>query len=226
MKTALVLGGTGLTGMYVLQQLIADDDYAQIIILTRRSVSPKSEKIINITTDFNDLSFLESIPKIDTIFSCLGTTRKLTPDLNQYRKIEIGIPYKVIQFCLNNKKELQNVHFISAIGADVDAKNFYLNIKGEAELCLQLLDIPHLFIYRPSLILGNRKESRLGEDVGQFLAPIINTVLRGKLTKYKAMPAKDIARAMVVNDKRTDMPNLSYYYVDTMLNVLKFLPHE
>lgn len=225
MKTALVLGGTGLTGMYVLKNLIENDAYDKIILLTRRAVSPKSDKIVNITTDFNDLTFLEQIDQVDSIFSCLGTTKKQTPDLNQYRKIEIGIPYKVIQYCLNHKKGLQNVHFISAIGADANAKNFYLNIKGEAELCLQLLDIPHLFIYRPSLLLGNRKESRLGEDVGQFIAPAINKLLMGSMTKYKALHAKDLAKSMIINDLRVDMPALSYYFVDTILNILKYKPN-
>lgn len=226
MKTALVLGGTGLTGMYVLKNLIENEAYDKIILLTRRKVSPKSDKIVNIITDFNDLTFLEQIEQIDSVFSCLGTTKKQTPDLNQYRKIEIGIPYKVIQYCIKHKKGLKNVHFISAIGADVDAKNFYLNIKGEAELCLQLLEIPYLFIYRPSLILGNRKESRLGEDIGQLIAPTINKLLIGNLTKYKAIHAKDIAKAMVINDNRKEMPSLSYYLVDTILNILKFQPNK
>jgi uncharacterized protein YbjT (DUF2867 family) len=52
-------------------------------------------------------------------------------------------------------------------------------------------------VLRPSLLLGQRDEGRLGEDVAKRLTPLIAPLLVGPLERYRPIAARDVARAMV-----------------------------
>lgn len=199
MKTAIILGSSGLTGSFLLKNLILDKEYEQIILINRKSIGITEPKVREIIFDFKGDLNLDTFDKIDSIFSCLGTTRKKTPDLNQYREIEIEIPIRIAILAL--KKGLTTLHLISSIGASPNSSNFYLKIKGEAEERLTSLQIPSLHIYRPSLLIGPRKENRLIEKIFMFSMPILNTLLFGKATKYKSMEVENLSKSMIANDK-------------------------
>lgn len=218
MKTALILGSTGLTGSFVLEKLLTDSEYDKIILLNRKPSGISHVKIHEIITDFKSEIDLKSISKIDSIFSCLGTTRKKTPDLSQYRSIEIEIPYKIAKISI--EKGLQSLHFISSIGASTKSNNYYLKIKGEAEEKLASLDIPHLHIYRPSFLIGPRKENRLIEKIFMFIMPIFNPFMFGKASKYKSMQIENLSKSMIAIDKLTsNLPIEIHEYENIMKNI-------
>ncbi len=199
-KTALVLGSTGLVGSLLLEELLKDDIYKNIILIARRSCGIQDAKIQEIVTDFSNYDFMQQVIPVDTIFSCLGTTKKRTPNLAEYRKIEIEIPQTIAQRCLL-KGRLNAIHIVSAIGANATSYNFYSKIKGEMEAAISALEIPRTFIYRPALILGNRRnDNRFLEKMGAKLAPIMDSLLSKKMIKYHSIPAQDIARSMLYND--------------------------
>ncbi len=219
MKTALILGSSGLTGSFILEKLIIDTDFDKIILLNRKQsglVNPKIEEII---TDFKEEINFESIAKIDSIFSCLGTTRKKTPDLSQYREIEIEIPYKIAKIAL--KKGLQSLHFISSVGASSKSSNFYLKIKGESEEKLASLNIPHLHIYRPSLLIGHRKENRLTERIFMFIMPIFNPFMIGNASKYKTMQIENLSKSMIQIDKITTKIGAEIHEYESIMKNIK-----
>jgi nucleoside-diphosphate-sugar epimerase len=199
MKTAIILGSSGLTGSFILEKLIKDNQYVKIILLNRKKSGIENSKIEEIITDFKNEFNLDSIEKIESIFSCLGTTRKKTPDLNQYRAIEIEIPFKIATIGL--QKGLKTMHFISSVGADSKSSNFYLKIKGEAEEKLAALKISNFNIYRPSLLIGPRKENRLVEKIFAFIMPLFDPLIFGKLSKYKTMQIENLSRSMISKDK-------------------------
>ncbi len=218
MKTALILGSSGLTGSFILEKLILDTDFDKIILLNRKESGILNPKIQEIITDFKVEINFESIAKIDSIFSCLGTTRKKTPDLSQYRAIEIEIPCMIAKLAL--KKGLQSIHFISSVGASNKSSNFYLKIKGEAEEKLASLNIPHLHIYRPSLLIGPRKESRLVEKIFMSIMPIFNPLMIGKATKYKTMQIENLSKSMIAIDKKaTNLAVQIHEYESIMKNI-------
>ncbi len=208
-KTALILGSSGLVGSILLQKLLNHSSYQHIIIVVRKSQQIVHPKLIEIVTDFNSPISWENFPKIDSIFSCLGTTRNKTPDLANYRKIEIEIP---LQFCtIGLKQNLQKFHYISSVGANKESRNFYLKMKGEAEHELIKQGIPHLYLYRPSLLIGNRKETRFGEDIGKFFAPLFNFLMIGALSKYKSMKVEHLAESIIQYDLEETDKNLSIF---------------
>ena len=86
---------------------------------------------------------------------------------------------------------------ISAMGANAQSNIFYNRTKGEMEQAVLNQEIPNTYILRPSLILGERDEKRLGESFGAVLLKITHVILIGKLKKYRAIEADCIANAML-----------------------------
>ena len=159
---------------------------------------------------------LDEIEKIDSIFSCLGTTRKKTPDLDAYHKIEVDIPNQFAK--LGNQKGLTKFHYISAVGANVNSSNFYLKMKGGAEKTLENTGIKQLFLYRPSLLIGNRTEYRLTENISAKIFPLINFFLRGNLSKYKSIEAEKVAQSLLANDLHATSNKVSILHYNEIIN--------
>jgi len=215
-KTALVLGSSGLIGSLLLEKLFNHPDYSTIITIVRKPQQINHPKLIEIVTDFNSEINLDDIETIDSIFSCLGTTRKKTPDLDAYHKIEVDIPNQFAK--LGIQKGLTKFHYISAIGANTNSSNFYLKMKGEAERTLQKNNIKQLFLYRPSLLIGNRAEYRLAENISAKVFPLINFFLRGNLSKYKSIEAEKVAQSLLENDLQLNSEKVSVLYYNEIIN--------
>lgn len=215
-KTALILGSTGLIGSLLLDKLLKHSDYSKVITIVRKPQQLNHPKIMEIVTDFNSEINLDDLESIDSIFSCLGTTRKRTPDLHAYRKIEIDIPVQFAQ--LGNKKGLTKFHYISSVGANATTSNFYLKMKGEAEKALQQENVKQLFLYRPSLLTGNRAEYRLAENISAKILPLFNPFLVGNLSKYKSIAAEKVAQALLENDLHITSEKISVLYYNEIMN--------
>lgn len=195
MAKAIILGSTGLVGSYALEHLLNDNYFSEVTALVRRPLAIKHEKLSVIITDFKEIPNLEG----EIIFSCLGTTKKKTPDAEVYRNIEIGIPVAVAQKLKN--RGLKQFHYISAMGVGPKSFGSYSQNKWEAETRLSALSLPALFIYRPSLIYGPREDKRWLEDVSNGILSVFDPLFIGKLKKIKRIHAETIARAMIRNAK-------------------------
>ncbi|MFV0185327.1 NAD(P)H-binding protein [Empedobacter falsenii] len=215
-KTALILGSTGLIGSLLLEKLLNDPNYSKVITIVRKPQQLNHPKLVEIVTDFNSEINLDDVKSIDSIFSCLGTTRKKTPDLNAYRKIEIDIPVQFAQ--LGNKKGLTKFHYISSVGANATTSNFYLKMKGEAEKALQQENVKQLHLYRPSLLTGDRPENRTIENMSAKFFALINVFLRGNLSKYKSIAAEKVAQALLENDVHATSEKVSVLYYNEIMN--------
>ncbi|MCD8538478.1 MAG: NAD(P)H-binding protein [Leadbetterella sp.] len=189
---ALILGSTGLVGSHVLQKTLADDAFQEVTVWVRRNPGFTHPKLKVVVTGFQDLPDAEA----DVVFSCLGTTRKKTPDHNLYHFIEVTLPVSTAG--LLQKKGLQQFHYISSIGTTRNSRGAYLKNKWAAESGLEALGIPSLYLYRPSLIFGERKETRFLEDISNSLFSLIHPFLS---KKYRRIAAETIAEAMIRNAK-------------------------
>ena len=215
-KTALVLGSSGLIGSLLLEKLFNHPDYATIVAIVRKPQQINHPKLIEIVTDFNSEINLDEIEQIDSIFSCLGTTRKKTPDLDAYHKIEVDIPNQFAK--LGNQKGLTRFHYISAVGANASSSNFYLKMKGEAEKTLENDGLKQLFLYRPSLLIGNRAEYRLAENISAKVFPLINIFLRGNLSKYKSIEVEKVAQSLIENDLHSTSNKVYILHYNEIIN--------
>jgi len=204
-KTALLAGATGLTGKLLLQLLLKSSFYRKVTVLARKSTGIQHDKLTEIITDFDDWN--QGV-EADDVFICLGTTIKKAKTKQAFKKVDQDYPVKIATLQLAAGS--QQLAVISAMGADANSLIFYNRVKGNMEKELLLLSYPHLFIFRPSLITGNREEKRNGEKTAVFLARFINPLLLGPLKKYRSVSAKAIASCMLhyTNSNKSPMTKL------------------
>jgi len=195
MKTALIFGSSGLIGSYLLDLIVNDNNYNKIKLFVRSKPVNTSPKIEIIKTDFNNLINHKDSIVGDVCFFCIGTTRKNTPDKNEYINIEYNLPIEVAKIAKSNS--VNYFVYVSSIAANTNASGLYLKNKGRAEEELKKLNFLKLSIMRPSILLGTRKEKRVGEKIGIFAMKTLSPLFLGKMKKYKPVKAKNVAKTML-----------------------------
>ncbi len=195
-KTAIVFGASGLVGSKLVKELLINPAYSQVLIVTRKPLVIINPKIQEITLgNYKSYNFSETNISDVHVFCCLGTTIKKAGTKDEFKKVDYELPLEVGNWAIS--KDIQTFVVISSIGANPDTKNFYLKTKGELEEALKLLGFDHLYILRPSLLLGERNEFRLGEEIAKMFSGVLNLTLRGSFKKYKPISAVKVAKAMV-----------------------------
>ena len=195
MKIALLFGASGLIGSHLLNQLISNNNYFKIKLFVRSSIDITDPKIEIIQTDFNNLENHREDIKGDDCFFCIGTTKKNSPDKNEYKRVELEVPKQIAQIAKSNF--VNSFVFVSSGYADPKSSGDYLKFKGEVEEELKKLNFPKLGVMRPSFLLGDRKEKRVGEKIGIFIFKLISPLLLGPLKKMKPIHSEIVARSMI-----------------------------
>jgi len=194
-RTALLAGATGLVGSHVLEFLLADPDWSRVVTVGRRTTSRQHEKLEQRALDLGELETVSDLPHVDDVFCCLGTTIKQAGSQPAFRLVDhafvvglarAGLHAGATQFLL-----------VSAIGADPDSRVFYSRVKGETEAAIRKLPYRGIQLFRPSLLLGERPEFRLGERIAMLGAPVLPVLLFGRWRRYRPIQAATVARAMV-----------------------------
>ena len=195
MKTALLFGSSGLVGGHLLNELIQNDNYNKIKLFVRSVPEISNPKIEIIKTDFNNLKNHKEDIKGDDCFFCIGTTKQNSPNKNEYRRVELEVPKQVAQIAKSNS--VNSFFFVSSGYADSKSSGDYLKFKGEVEEELKRLDFSKLGIMRPSFILGDRKEKRVGEKIGILIFKLLSPLLLGPLKKMRPIHSETVAKAMI-----------------------------
>ena len=207
--TATIIGRTGVIGNHLLNELLIDPYFDSVRILVRRPFDlthPKLEKKI---VDFNDSdSLLVALSNSNVVFCSIGTTqKKVKGDKEAYRKIDFEIPTKLARF--SKMAGCENFILVSSIGANSKSGNFYLQLKGEVEDLVKTIGLRSLHIMRPSFLLGERKEFRLGESIGKPFMKIFSFAIPAR---YRPIAASDVAKAMAAIARRNDKGIFVYEY--------------
>ena len=199
MKTALIFGSSGLIGNELFKTILLNNSYDKIKVFVRSIPEINNPKVEIIKTDFTNLEQYKDKIIGDECFFCIGTTKKDTPDKDEYRRIEYNIPIDVAKIAKANS--INSFFYISSIGANPNASSNYLKNKGQVEEELKNLNFSKLAIIRPSLLVGNRKSFRLGEII---FTPIMNTLTFfafGSLKKYKPIKIENVVKATLYISK-------------------------
>ena len=199
-RTALVVGASGLVGGHCLQYLIKDDVYSSVTILVRKEIALQHPKLHQHIVNFDRLDENSSLIKADDIFCCLGTTISKAGSKANFKKVDLEYPLKAAQIALANGAN--QYLLVTAMGANKWSLIFYNRVKGEVEDALKKPGYQAVHIFRPSLLLGERKETRVGEKLGTILFNATSPLFLGPLKKFRAIQAKAVAGAMVVCAKR------------------------
>ncbi|MDA7636268.1 NAD(P)H-binding protein [Candidatus Pelagibacter sp.] len=195
MKTALLFGSSGLVGGHLLNQLINDNKYSKIKLFIRKDPEISDPKVEVIKTNFNNLQNHKEDIKGDDCFFCIGTTKQNSPDKNEYRRVELDMPKEIAQIAKLNS--VNSFVFVSSGYADPKSSGDYLKFKGEVEEELKKLNFPKLGIMRPSFLLGDRKEKRIGEKIGIFIFKLLSPLFLGPIKKMKPIHSATVAKAMI-----------------------------
>ena len=195
MKTALIFGSSGLVGKNLLNQIINNSNYSKVKIFVRSSLEISDQKVEIINTDFKDLEKIKNLIVGDDCFFCIGTTKKNSPDKNEYRRIELDLPKKIAQISKSN--DIRSFIYVSSGFADPKNSGDYLKFKGLVEEEIKSLNFEKIGILRPSFLLGNRKEKRVGEKIGIFIFKLLSPLFVGPFKKMKPIHSEIVAKAMI-----------------------------
>lgn len=199
--TATLIGATGLIGNYLLEELLSDPFYNTVSILIRRPMVKTHPKLEKKIVDFNDSdSLLVALSNSDVVFCTIGSTmKKVKGDKAAYRKIDFDIPVNLARFC--KMTGCEKFILVSSLGANSKSLNFYQKLKGETDEAVKYFGVKTIHIMRPSILLGDRKESRLGEDISKAVMTSLSFLIPAK---YKPIHGKIVAKAMLALSKKNE----------------------
>lgn len=195
MRTALVAGATGLVGGHLLRLLLEDAAYERVTALVRRGVPLSHRKLVQREINFDLLRDLAGSTRVHDVFCALGTTMRQAGSRNAFRKVDFTYVTELAR--LASDQRASQFLLVSSLGANPRSRVFYNRVKGEAEDAVRQLRFDAIHILRPSLLVGDRKESRPGERLGIVVARLATPFLVGPLRPYRPIAAETVARAMV-----------------------------
>jgi uncharacterized protein YbjT (DUF2867 family) len=185
----VVAGASGLVGTQLLMILLEDARVSHVLSLGRRNLAdvggPKLEQRI---VSFADLAPLEAH---DACFIALGTTMKTAGSEAAFRAIDFEAVLAVAR--ASKAAGASKLGLVSALGASATSSVFYSRTKGEAEDAVKQLGFETVVIARPSLLAGDRKESRLGERLGLAAASVFRFAIP---KRYRSVEASAVASSL------------------------------
>lgn len=194
-RTALVAGSSGLVGGHLLRQLLDNPAYDRVTALTRRALPLTHKKLVQQVVDFDRLAEVGDFPRVHDIFCCLGTTIRQAGSQDAFRKVDMTYVAELGRMAVRHRTTQFLV--VTALGADPRSRVFYNRVKGETEEAIRRLQFEGIQIFRPSLLLGKREQSRPAERIAGLLSPLVGWVMMGPLARYRPIKAATVARAMV-----------------------------
>ena len=213
-RAALLAGATGLIGSQVLDLLLADPTWSRVVSLVRwpRQESSREQKLTERVVDFDSLSEVQELPPIDDAFCCLGTTMKQAGSRAAFRRVDHDYVVATARLALANGA--RRFLLVTAVGSSPKALNYYSRVKAEVESSVAGLGFEALHIFQPSILFGNRRESRPGERLGITAAKRLNWTLIGPLRRFRGIDSARVAKAMVQAAKSETTGRQIYVYDD------------
>lgn len=192
-EIAIVIGATGLIGRALVDKLAEAAHIDQVITLTRSEAEHPSAKVNNKVVDFDRLEDYTSFFKGDLFFSCLGTTRKKAGSVFDQRRVDLDYQYNAAELAAS--QGVDHYLLVSSSGANADSNNSYLQMKGELEQRVLALPFNRISIFRPSLLLGQRSELRVGEKIAGYFLSVLCKI--PWLRRFRPIHGEKVAAKMI-----------------------------
>ena len=193
MRTAIVIGATGLVGSNLVNMLLKDSRFEQVKVLVRRPMEIANDKLEQHVVDFDAPDNWKKLVTGDVLYSAMGTTLRQAGSKAAQYKIDYMYQYQVAKAAAANG--VPEYVLISAAGSNPDSAVFYSRIKGELERDVQKLPFETIHIIRPGMLAGEREKVRTGELLGVGVMNVLS--MSPGLKKLKPIQAKEVARAML-----------------------------
>lgn len=193
-RSALIVGATGLVGQALLEKLLLTNHYQKVTIFTRHKLNVEHPKLRQYVVNFDQLEKYQEQLRVDDLYCCLGTTIKKAKTKDAFKLVDYHYPLNLAK--LAAQAGTKQFIVITAMGADPRSFFFYNRVKGELEEALRHIKLPAVQIIRPSLLLGDRNEYRLGESLASQLSRLFPFIFKGRLAQYAPIHAAQVAQAM------------------------------
>jgi len=193
-KGIVIAGATGEVGKRLASKLIAHNPNRPIIALVRQINTELPEQVIQIKTDYKNLNNVVLDHPIEMAYCCLGTTIKQAKSKDAFYKVDHDYPVQFAHWVQTH--DCNRFVCITATGANHNSKNYYLKVKGETEHDLTQRHFSHLWLIRPSLLLGDRNEFRFGEFLGAIIGRLLSPIMVGPFEKYRPIQMMTLASTM------------------------------
>jgi len=217
-RTALLVGATGLVGGHCLRLLLADDAWSQVVVLARRRLPASHPKLVARLVDFDRLGQLSGFPRVTDVFCALGTTIARAGSRPEFYKVDFTYVAETAR--LAAVSGARQFLLVSALGADPASNIFYSRVKGEGEEAVKKLPLAGIQIFRPSLLSGERTETRPLERLGVAVFSALSFAMVGPLRRYRPVAAADVARAMLEVARR-ETPGVHVYDPDRIEEIAR-----
>ena len=197
---ATVIGSTGLTGSFLVRQLLADATITAVTSVSRKSLSISSAKLTEVlVSDLAELPSIESTLRGDLYFCCLGTTMKMAGSKENFEKVDHAA---ILAFArIAKAHEATSFTLVSAMGANPTSMFFYNQVKGRTEDDVRALRLRSLIIFRPALLIGPRLEFRTAERVAAKALVPLSRLLPSRAQKSLVTIAQTLAKRMLNEGK-------------------------
>lgn len=190
----MIAGASGLVGSACLHTLLQSPRWTRVLALSRRPLPVTHSKLETLVSDFATVPPLP--PLEDACFLCaLGTTIRKAGSQEAFREIDLRLPVALAKAAF--EAGARHCAVVSSVDASAGSSNFYLRVKGEMEDAIRALGYPSLDIFRPSMLVGERAESRPAERVGIAAAQLLAPLLVGAWQRYRPIAAGRVGEAMV-----------------------------
>jgi uncharacterized protein YbjT (DUF2867 family) len=216
MKTAIVIGATGLVGSFITLKLLDDSRYDKVKVFVRNSLELNHPKLEEHIVNFDKLELWNEYVTGDELYSALGTTIKKAGGKEAQYKIDYTYQFEVAKAAseIGVKKYL----LVSSMGANYKSGNFYLRLKGKLDEAVQQLSFNQILIFRPSILIGKRSEKRFGESLGIKIARIISKFIPA-LKRYHPIEASSVAEAMIKSANQNLSDKIKIYQPEEILKI-------
>lgn len=213
---AILIGATGLIGRALLNELLLDDTFSEVTVLTRRSTGSSHDKLIEKIVDFDQIKSSGIVLNFDVLFSALGTTIKTAGTQERQWEIDFDMQFNTAQ--LASDAGTQKLVLLSSAGASAKSKVFYSRMKGELDDAVQKLNFAQISIIRPSMLVGKREEFRWKEKA---FTPIMYAFswIPG-IRKYRPIKDVIVAKAMI-NASKEQVKNYAVYELQAVFDLAK-----
>ncbi|WP_431241714.1 NAD(P)H-binding protein [Flavobacterium sp. P21] len=188
---AVVIGATGSTGGFLVDELLADKDYSKVTIFVRRPSGKQHDKLAEHIIDFSSIESRNKLIVGDVIFSCLGTTLKDAGSKKNQWKIDYDIPVTFARLARENG--IFSFVLLSSFDASVESSIFYSVMKGEIEESISEMNFEQYIVFKPGILLRDGS-NRLGEKIIVSTLKLFNSI--GLLEKYSPMPTSLLAEKL------------------------------
>lgn len=216
MKTAIVIGATGLIGNLLVNKLLNDDRYKSVKVFSRRSTGINHPKLEEHLVDFDEMDQWKNQISGDELFSAMGTTIRKAKSTSIQYKVDVTYQYEFAKAASENG--VKNYFLVSSSGANAKSKLFYLKIKGELDEKVKSLPFEKIRIFRPSLLLGDRPQKRFGEKAAEIILKIIVPVLPF-LKNQRPIEGEKVANAMIGSANLDDKERIRIFELDEIFKL-------